>query len=131
MGADPTEGPSFVPYMRNAGLIDQSVVSFSLGYDGIDESYVQIGSINHEQYVGDLHSFPLVNKNWWSLHMHAFMYDEEVIASFPKAQYEGKALAVIDTGTSLIGIPTKYFSTLTGKWMSDLGFPSSSEFDCQ
>ena len=60
------------------------------------------GGVNESQYIGDLHSFPLVTNIWWALDLKEIGYNGYTIADYNP---EDKAIAVIDTGTSISSLP--------------------------
>lgn len=64
------------------------------------------GGINYTQFVGDLHQFKIVNDKWWSVSYQGLIYDDTVIDYFN----EDQAIGVIDTGTSMMAVPHKYYS---------------------
>lgn len=58
------------------------------------------------QVKGGLYSYKLVSQEWWSIDVERFLYDYEM------PNFEGStdiAQAVIDTGTSLLGIPPEHY----------------------
>jgi hypothetical protein len=59
------------------------------------------GGVNKTQIVGDLKSFKLSTDNWWALNFKGLIYNNQIIDTF-KDNY---ALAVIDTGTSMLAFP--------------------------
>mmetsp|Transcript_41840 Transcript_41840/g.64000 ORF Transcript_41840/g.64000 Transcript_41840/m.64000 type:complete len:98 (+) Transcript_41840:1024-1317(+) len=91
-------------YLREQKVINETIASFSLSEES-KRSYVMFGERNASQIKGGLHSlvsFKQINDEWWTLDVERFMYDYEM----PK--FEGStdiAQAVIDTGTSLLGVP--------------------------
>ena len=112
LGANLKDGPSFVESLTKSGLIEKAILSFSLGYKGPNfeiPSYMIFGGTNSSQYVGDLHSFPLKTNTWWALDMREFSYNGISMASFSPSD---KAIAVIDTGTSLASIPSSIHKRL-------------------
>ena len=63
------------------------------------------GGIDHDQFLGDLHQFPLVNDRWWGLNFNSLVIGNEII----DLGRMNEAIAVIDTGTSMIGLPEDYY----------------------
>lgn len=107
LGAEATRGPSFMENLRASGKIDDSMVSFELGFYNSNSqletpSSITFGGYDKSKFSGDLLWFPLKTNNWWALDMREFSYGTKTIAQF--SFYDG-AIAVIDTGTSLLGLP--------------------------
>jgi hypothetical protein len=50
--------------------------------------------------------FPLKTNNWWALDMRKFSYGNTKIAEY---NFYDSAIAVIDTGSSLLGLPSKLY----------------------
>ena len=59
--------------------------------------------------MGDLHWFPVVTKNWWAIDFRQMKYGNQVIAQF---NFYDSAIAVVDTGTSIITVPKRFFEIL-------------------
>jgi hypothetical protein len=81
------------------------------------------GGLNTDQYVGSMHEFPLVTDKWWALEFRAFYYDGKLFKSFdpyPKNteihNLGNSAFAVVDTGTSMMAVPEKFFTKLEQSW---------------
>ena len=53
-----------------------------------------------------------MNKKYWSLNIGLVAYDNDIVGSFSR----NHAFAVIDTGTTMVGIPDKYFKPIRDKW---------------
>lgn len=77
------------------------------------------GGINYTQFVGDLHKFNIVNDKWWSVSYQGIMYDDTVIDYFNADQ----AIGVIDTGTSMMALPHKYYMKLVQAWSKQIDNP--------
>lgn len=63
-------------------------------------------------------SYKLVNEEWWTIDVERFLYDYEM----PK--FEGStdiAQAVIDTGTSLLGVPPEHHQYIVAIWKQTFG----------
>lgn len=105
-GDDKDKGPSFIEALYKNKRIRKALLSFSLGTKSeIDEqkSYLIFGGINHAQIEGDLHTFALKNNHWWALDMNKIAYNGHVLGSYFGGD---QAVAVVDTGTSLITVPS-------------------------
>jgi hypothetical protein len=55
-----------------------------------------------------LKSFKLSNENWWALNLKGLIYNNQIIDSFE----DNGALAVIDTGTSMLAVPKLYYDII-------------------
>ena len=53
-------------------------------------------------------SFKLSNENWWALNLKGLIYNNQIIDSFE----DNGALAVIDTGTSMLAVPKLYYDII-------------------
>lgn len=87
--------------MLDQGLIDEPVFSFYLGdtnNDG-DDSEVCLGGINKDHYTGDLTKIPLRRKAYWEVDLDAITLGDET------AELDNIG-AILDTGTSLIALPS-------------------------
>ena len=84
--------------MIDQGLIDEPVFAFYLG-DAEEGSEVIFGGIDKAHYTGDMVKIPLRRKAYWEVGFDAISYGEET------AELEGTG-AILDTGTSLITLPS-------------------------
>jgi hypothetical protein len=127
LGPNYSNGPSFLMAMYEDEVIDEAIISFSLGYNNggsiQQESYMMFGGTNHSQYAGKLLEFPIVTDKWWALEFRAFYYDKRLFKSFdpfPKhseiTDLGNSAFAVVDTGTSMMAVPQKFFERLETLW---------------
>jgi len=94
--------------MVDQGLLDEPVFSFYLGdnnkdYDRSDNSdeggVVTFGGVEHSHYTGKITYLPVRRKGYWELELEEFSYGDEVV-------HLEDTGAAIDTGTSLIALPT-------------------------
>lgn len=87
--------------MLHQGLIDEPVVSFYLGDTGNDgdESEVCFGGINQDHFSGNITRIPLRRKAYWEVDLDAITVGDE------SADFENMG-AILDTGTSLIALPS-------------------------
>ena len=88
---------------------------------------MMFGGVNEEQYVGKMHSHGLQNNKWWAIDMSEFLYNHESLGRFkntPKTvtmqEFKHNAFAVIDTGTSMTGIPEVYYNKLVRRWEKEV-----------
>ena len=84
--------------MMNQKLIDEPVFAFYLG-DAEDSSEVIFGGYDKSHYKGDLVKIPLRRKAYWEVDLDAITLGENT------AEFENTG-AILDTGTSLIVMPT-------------------------
>ena len=142
LGPNYTDGPSYVMGLKNSSLIDEAIISFSLGYNDnktkMQPSYMMFGGVNEDQFVGDLHSHTLQNNKWWALDLSEFLYDHESLARFSNTQktqtmkeFKKNAFAVIDTGTSLTAVPEVYYNKLVRRWRKEINGKDPAIFYCE
>jgi len=107
LGAEASSGPSFMENLKASGKIDEAMVSFEIGFYNDNHqlaktSSVMFGGYDTDKFDGELNWFPLKTNNWWALDMRRFKYGNITMAEF---SFYDEAIAVIDTGTSLLGLP--------------------------
>jgi len=101
-------------------VINETIAAFSLSQEG-SRSYVTFGERNSSQIHGgvkSLVSFKQINEEWWTIDVEKFMYDYEMPG------FEGStdiAQAVIDTGTSLLGVPPEHHQYIVALWKQTFG----------
>jgi hypothetical protein len=106
--------------MREQKVLNETIACFSLS-DENKRSYVTFGERNATQIKGGLKklvSYKQINDEWWTIDVERFLYDYEM----PK--FEGStdiAQAVIDTGTSLLGVPPEHHQFLVAMWKQTFG----------
>lgn len=82
------------------GLLDEPVFSFYLTDEQSGkESQAVFGGIDHDHYKGQLHYVPLRRKGYWEVELEKLTFGDDEV------ELENTG-AAIDTGTSLIAIPT-------------------------
>lgn len=99
----------------NQGLIKDNSFSFYLT-DKPDAkgSKLILGGVDQEYYTGELNYHTLSSQDYWSLQLGGIEIGDSM--------YAQGAHSIIDSGTSLIIVSSKYYS--------QLGLPSSQEIDC-
>lgn len=119
------KGSSFVQSLKNAGVVDKAVVSFSIAPG---QSYALFGDWNVSQVAGGakglyscktfgyLPDFIGAGKNW-ALEGQNLLYGQTEL----KGVLEKSFPAIIDTGSSTLGLPAKYFDDLRTQWEKDVG----------
>ena len=83
--------------MIDQGLLDQKVFAFYLGDDS-EGSEAIFGGIDEDHYTGKIHRLPIRRKAYWEVNLDSISFGGET------AQMEMGA--VLDTGTSLIALPS-------------------------
>ncbi|KAF2101612.1 cellular aspartic protease [Rhizodiscina lignyota] len=87
--------------MIDQGLLDDPVFAFYLSdtnNEG-DESEATFGGINEDHYKGELTKIPLRRKAYWEVDLDAITFGKET------AELDNTG-AILDTGTSLIALPS-------------------------
>lgn len=105
LGYDTISVNKIVPPVYNMidqGLLDDPVFSFYLGNtangDG-DESEAMFGGINKDHYTGKMTRIPLRRKAYWEVDLDAISLGDAT------AELDNTGV-ILDTGTSLIALPT-------------------------
>ena len=88
--------------MLHQGLIDEPVFAFYLGDtnngDG-DDSEATFGGVNEDRFTGPITRIPLRRKAYWEVDLDMITFGDE------SAELDGTGV-ILDTGTSLIGLPS-------------------------
>lgn len=120
---------NFVQSLKKSGVIDKAVVTFSVNSNG---SYVLFGDYNSSLVVGGakgLHNLGTyaylpeyvgAQKNWALEGQSMFYGEKELKSIIDKTSFP----AIIDTGSSTLAIPSKFFDELKKEW------ESSVKLDC-
>ena len=111
--------------MIDQGLIDEPVFAFYLGDTNTegDESVVTFGGIDKSHYKGDMTKIPLRRKAYWEADLDAITFGKDT------AQLD-KTGAILDTGTSLIALPTTLAELLNKEIGATKGFNGQYSVDC-
>lgn len=111
--------------MINQGLIDEPVFSFYLGdtnNDG-DDSVATFGGIDENAYKGDMVKIPLRRKAYWEVDLDSITFGDETAELY-------KTGAILDTGTSLIALPSTLAELLNKEIGATKGFNGQYTIDC-
>ncbi|GAA5854115.1 hypothetical protein JCM8547_008234 [Rhodosporidiobolus lusitaniae] len=109
--------PTFFEGLITAGSVSQQVFSFYMqrAKDSTDKSKgtiaggeLTIGGIDSSKYTGSLTYYPVASKSYWSINSDGVSVDGSVVSGT-------KMLAAIDTGTTLIYVPTSVAKALYAK----------------
>jgi len=85
--------------MVNKGLLDEPVFSFRVGDSEDDGGEAVFGGIDPSHYTGKIDYVPLRRKAYWEVELESIQFGDAVL------ELENTG-AAIDTGTSLIAVPT-------------------------
>jgi len=87
--------------MLNQGLLDSPVFAFYLSHtdDAENESEAIFGGINKGHYTGAVTTIPLRRKAYWEVDLDAITFGDST------AELDNTGV-ILDTGTSLIALPT-------------------------
>lgn len=90
------------------GLLDEPVFSFKLGDEDreCDVGSFTLGGVDHTAYKGDLVYLPVRRQAYWEVQL------DQITLGDASGAFEGGAGAVIDTGTSLITLPSNLCSVV-------------------
>lgn len=85
-------------HMVNKGLLDSPVFAFWLGSDP-EQGEATFGGIDEKHYTGKIDYVPVRRKGYWEVELEKVKFGKETL------ELESTG-AAIDTGTSLIALPT-------------------------
>lgn len=85
--------------MINEGLIDQPVFSFRIGSSEEDGGEAIFGGIDESAFTGKLDYVPVRRKAYWEVELEKVAFGDDEL------ELENTG-AAIDTGTSLIALPS-------------------------
>lgn len=110
--------------MINQGLLDDPVFAFYLGdtTKGQD-SVASFGGVDKKHYEGKMVKLPLRRKAYWEVNLDAITFGKET------AEMDDTG-AILDTGTSLIAMPTAYADLLNKQIGAKKGFNGQYTVDC-
>lgn len=88
------------PFYNMLDQLDEPLFAFALG-DGSDEDggEFSIGGINQDKYSGKITYLPVRRKGYWEVNLDSFTFGDQTL------ELEDTG-AAIDTGTSLIAVPS-------------------------
>lgn len=127
MGFDRLSVNGIVPpfyQMVNQGLIDEPVFAFYLsGENGDESSEVVFGGVDKDHYTGKITEIPLRRKAYWEVDLDSISFGDET------AELENTGV-ILDTGTSLIALPTDLAELLNKEIGAKKGFNGQYTVDC-
>lgn len=127
MGFDRLSVNGIVPpfyQMVNQKLIDEPVFAFYLsGESGDDSSEVVFGGVDEDHYTGKITEIPLRRKAYWEVDLDSISFGKET------AELENTGV-ILDTGTSLIALPSEMAELLNSEIGAKKGFNGQYTVDC-
>jgi saccharopepsin len=103
-------------------LIDEPVFAFYLA-DQEGQSEVVFGGVDSNHYKGKLTTIPLRRKAYWEVDFDAIAFGDD------KAELENTGI-ILDTGTSLIALPTQLAEMLNAQIGAKKGYNGQYSIDC-
>jgi len=109
----------------NSGALDEPVFAFYLGSANEEgqESEAIFGGINKDHYEGKLIKLPVRRKAYWEVRLDAIKFGKDT------AELENTG-AIVDTGTSLIALPSTLAELLNKQIGAKKGFNGQYSVDC-
>lgn len=108
--------------MINQGLIDEPVFAFYIGDDG-SESEAIFGGVDTSHYTGKMINLPLRRKAYWEVDLDSITFDQET------AEFDNTGV-ILDTGTSLIALPSALAELVNKQIGAKKGFNGAYTVDC-
>ncbi|KAL5401796.1 Vacuolar protease A [Paraphaeosphaeria minitans] len=110
--------------MLDQGLLDEPVFAFYLGdANGGAESEAIFGGVNEDHYTGKLTKLPLRRKAYWEVDLDAITFGDET------AEMDNTGV-ILDTGTSLIALPSTIAELLNKEIGAKKGFNGQYTVEC-
>lgn len=109
--------------MVNQGLIDDAVFAFYLSDADSDNSEVVFGGIDKSHYTGKITEIPLRRKAYWEVDLDSISFGSET------AELESTGV-ILDTGTSLIALPTDLAELLNKEIGAKKSYNGQYTVDC-
>ncbi|KIR53730.1 saccharopepsin [Cryptococcus gattii Ru294] len=109
--------------MLNQDLLDDPVFSFRLGSSENDGGEAIFGGIDKSAYSGSLHYVPVRRKGYWEVELESISFGDDEL------ELENTG-AAIDTGTSLIVMPTDVAEMLNKEIGAEKSWNGQYTVDC-
>jgi len=125
LGYDTISVNKIVPPFYNMveqGLLDEPVFAFYLG-DEADESEAIFGGVNKDHFTGEITEIPLRRKAYWEVDLDSITFGENT------AELESTGV-ILDTGTSLIALPTTLAELLNKEMGATKGYNGQYSVEC-
>lgn len=103
-------------------LVDEPVFAFYLG-DTEDESEVVFGGVDSDRYEGKITTIPLRRKAYWEVDLDAIALGDD------SADLENTGV-ILDTGTSLIALPSELAEMINAQIGAKKGYNGQYSIDC-
>lgn len=111
--------------MIEQGLLDEPVFAFYLGSTENDAegSEATFGGVNKDHYTGKITEIPLRRKAYWEVDLDSISFGDAT------AELENTGV-ILDTGTSLIALPTTLAELLNKEMGAKKGYNGQYTVDC-
>jgi len=111
--------------MLNQDLLDEPVFAFYFGKADAsgDDSECVFGGVDKDHYTGKITTIPLRRKAYWEVDLDAISLGQDT------AELEGTGV-ILDTGTSLIVLPSNLAEMLNAQIGAKKGFNGQYSLDC-
>ncbi|KAJ8125361.1 hypothetical protein O1611_g8278 [Lasiodiplodia mahajangana] len=127
MGFDRLSVNGIVPpfyQLINQKLIDEPVFAFYLNSEsGSDDSEVVFGGVDKDHYTGKITEIPLRRQAYWEVDFDAISFGGET------AELDNTGV-ILDTGTSLIALPSQLAELLNKEMGAKKGYNGQYSIDC-
>ena len=115
--------------MLDQHLLDEPVFSFYLGNTD-QESEAVFGGIDKSRYTGEITWIPLRRKAYWEVDLEEFCYDDECISFESSDPGRSSTGAILDTGTSLIALPSDLAEIVNRQMGAKKGYNGQYTIEC-
>jgi len=109
--------------MINQKLIDEPVFAFRVGSSEQDGGEATFGGIDKSAYTGDIHYVPVRRQAYWEVELEKVSFGDDELAL-------EKTGAAIDTGTSLIALPTDMAEMINTQIGAKKSWNGQYQVDC-
>ena len=110
--------------MINQKLLDEPVFAFYLGNtDDGTESMATFGGVDKSHYTGKMTMIPLRRKAYWEVNLDAITFGKDT------AELDGTGV-ILDTGTSLIALPSTIAELLNKQMGAKKGYNGQYTVEC-
>jgi len=111
--------------MIDQGLLDEPVFAFYLSdTNNGDDSEATFGGVDESHYTGKITTIPLRRKAYWEVDLDAITFGDST------AELENTGV-ILDTGTSLIALPTTLAELLNKEIGAKKGYNGQYTIECE
>ena len=110
--------------MIEQDLLDEPVFAFYLGDGDEDESEAIFGGVNKDHYTGKITNIPLRRKAYWEVDFDAITFGKDT------AELDNTGV-ILDTGTSLIALPSTLAELLNKQIGAKKGYNGQYTVECE